>query len=110
MKAGADPNAPDKDDKDDWALLHCAAQYTKSPAVLGKLLDSGVDPNARDKNGKTPWDFAKKQGAQGHRRHSAAEGGAGLMEIRSRSAAAPQLSGRSPATASVITRELCVSI
>ena len=49
--AGADPNAGD-----DFGhtSLHWAAQYTKSPSVLGKRLDLGADPKARDKNGKTP--------------------------------------------------------
>lgn len=53
--AGTDPNAGDDYGR---TSLHWAAQNTKSPAVLGKLLDLGADPKARDKKGKTPWDFA----------------------------------------------------
>jgi len=60
--AGADPNAGD-----DYGhtSLHWAAQYPKSPAVLGKCLDLGADPKARDKNRKPPGTLRKNKALKG---------------------------------------------
>ena len=55
LKAGADPNARDKDDE---TPLHGAAWANKNPAVAAALLKAGADPNARNKKGRTPLNLA----------------------------------------------------
>jgi ankyrin repeat protein len=61
LKAGADPNLPDKKG---WRPLMAAAA-AKNAALVDLLLDEGANPRAKSQDGRTALDVAKQSGDAG---------------------------------------------
>ena len=56
LRAGADPNARDRDG---GTPLHAAARHGGYPAMVEQLLDAGADSAASDNAGRRPADYAR---------------------------------------------------